>query len=162
MEQQTVGRRQMLRGAGVVAGGVAVATIGLASPAKADDDAKRAGLLGAWKLDRQDDGGEPATGVATFASGGVALFQDINPVGPVFYGTFVEGKRQFRSTILSGSRADEAFPGAPALTSEAHAEGTRHNDTISGTYSVTSFDAATGDALGPPTTGVFSGTRITA
>ena len=153
----------MLRGAGAVAGGVAVATIGLSSPAKADDGGRQGGLLGAWKLDRQDDGGEPATGVATFASGGVAQFQDINPVGPAFYGSFAEGKHnKFRSTILAGARADEAFPGAPALTSEVHAEGTRHKDTISGTYSVESFDAATGDSLGPPTPGTFSGTRMRA
>ena len=163
MEAQTVGRRQVLRGAGVVAGGAAVATLGFAAPAIADDGSKHGGLLGAWRVTRQDEGGTPVAGFASFASGGVSLFQDINPVGPSFCGAFGEGDHsKFKATILSGSRAEEAFPGSPALTSEAHVEGTRHNDTITGTYSVTSFDAVTGDALGPPTPGTFTGTRIRA
>lgn len=164
METQAIGRRQILRGAGAVAGGVAVATVGLAAPVKADDGDQHGGLLGAWRITRQDDG-DPTTvaGIASFAAGGVALYQDINPAGPHFAGAFAQGRhRKFRSTIISGSPADEAFPGAPALTQEVHTEGTRDHDTISGTYSATASDAATGESLGPPLTGTFTGTRIEA
>ena len=164
METQAIGRRQMLRGAGIAAGGVAVATVGMAAPAKADDGDKNGGLLGAWMITRQDDGdSRMITGVASFAAGGVALFQDINPAGPAFAGAFKQGDhKKFRSTIISGSNADVAFPGAPALTQTVHTQGTRDHDMISGTYSAVASDAATGDPLGPPLTGTFTGIRIEA
>ena len=164
METQAIGRRQILRGAGVAAGTVAVATVGLTATASADDGDRGGGLLGAWMITRQDDGDTAMiTGVASFAAGGVALFMDINPAGPSFAGAFAQhDHKMFKSTIISGSKADEAFPGAPALTQEVHTEGTRDRDTISGTYSATAFDATSGDPLGPPLTGKFTGTRIVA
>jgi hypothetical protein len=113
---------------------------------------------------RQDDG-DTATiaGIASFAAGGVALYMDTNPAGAAFAGAFAQGDhRMFRSALFSGSKADEAFPGAPALTQEVHTEGMRDHDMISGTYSALAFDAATGDPLGPPLTGTFTGTRIVA
>jgi len=42
------------------------------------------------------------------------------------------------------------------------ANGSQDEDTISGTYSATATDAATGEQIGAPATGTFTGTRITA
>ena len=162
MRMQPVGRRQMLRGVGAAAGGVAITTLGLTSSAKADDSDDHRALLGAWMVIRQDDGDTATTtGVASFAAGGVACYQDINPVGPTFFGAFAQtNHHKFRSTIISGSKADEPFPGVPALTQLVQTTGTRDNDTIAGTYTATATDAATGEVLGTPLTGTFTGTRI--
>ena len=165
MRTEPVGRRQVLRGVGAAAGGVAITTLGVTSSAKAgevNDD--HSALLGAWLVTRHDDGDSVTTqGVAIFAAAGIGLFQDLNPAGPTFFGAFAEnGHRKFRSTLMSGSRANEPFPGIPALTQLVQTHGTRDKDTISGTYTATATDAATGEVLGTPLTGTFTGTRIIA
>ena len=142
---------------------MAAATIGLAAPAKADDGGKHAGLLGAWMITRRDDSdGSTATGVASFATGGIALYQDMNrPAQP-------SPERSSRTTENSGRRSSPApkptkySPGSPALTQEVHTHGTRDNDPISGTYQGTATDATNGDPVGLPVTGTFTGTRIIA
>jgi len=115
MESEQVGRRQLLRGAGAAVGGAAIVTAGVAAPAAADDGGKNGGLLGAWMVTRTDDAdGTTAIGVAGFASGGVVVFQDVNPSGPAFTGAFAQrGRRRFRVRLLSGSAANEAFPDTP-------------------------------------------------
>jgi hypothetical protein len=55
MSEGTIARRQVLRGAGIVAGGVAVTGVGLATPAMANENEK-GGLTGSWLVTRQDDG----------------------------------------------------------------------------------------------------------
>lgn len=59
MTERTLGRREVLRGAGVAAGGVALTGLGAAA-AVADDDEGR-GLSGSWLATRHDDPpGDPA------------------------------------------------------------------------------------------------------
>lgn len=162
MRTQPLGRRQILQGAGAAASGVAIATLGLTSSVKADDNDDHRALLGAWMITRLDDGDTATTtGVASFVAGGVAFYQDINPVGPAFVGAFAQSNQnRFRSTIISGSRADEPFPGVPALTQVVQTTGRRDKDAVSGTYTATATDAATGEVLGTPLTGTFTGIRI--
>ena len=105
MGEQSLGRRQVLRGAGVVAAGGAAVTavtgLGLASPAMASDD-DGGGLTGSWMVTRQDDGDPTQVqAVFSFAGGGVFVEHDILPAGPPFTGTWArrDGGR-FRATFL--------------------------------------------------------------
>lgn len=102
MSENAMARRQALRGAGIAAGGVAIA--GLATtPALADDDN---GLLGSWMSVRQDDGSpDKVRLVLSFAGGGVFVSHDISPAGPPFTGTWARHGKSFRATFWTG------FPG---------------------------------------------------
>ena len=125
MSERVVGRRQVLRGAGAVAGGVAVAGLAMASPALAKDDGgdggddreHRHGLTGSWQITRQDDGDpQIVQAVISFAGGGVLLTEDINPSASVFLGTWASPDgRQFRATFWTGS-ADPNNPGSKKIT----------------------------------------------
>src|SRR5207244_5194303 len=67
-------RRQVMRGAGVVAGGVAVTGLGLASPAMADGE--RNSVTGSWLVTHQNNPPADTTkilGVVSFAAGGVLI-----------------------------------------------------------------------------------------
>ena len=115
MGERALGRRQVLRGAGVAAaGGAAVTGLGLASPAMASDDG--GGLAGSWKVTRQDDGDPTEVqAVFSFAGGGVFVEHDILPAGPPFTGTWARGGGgQFRATFWSGFPG-EGGPGSPGV-----------------------------------------------
>lgn len=119
MGEQSLGRRQVLRGAGVVAAGGAAVTavtgLGLASPAMASDDGGSGGLAGSWMVIRQDDGDPTEVqAVFSFAGGGVFVEHDILPAGPPFTGTWARGSGgRFRATIWSG------FPGTVPVHPES-------------------------------------------
>jgi hypothetical protein len=162
MGEHVIGRRQMLRGAGVAAGGVAVTGLGLASPAVASDDSRGA-LAGSWLVTRQDNGSTSKTvAVLSFAGGGVVIAHDINPAGPPFTGTWARrGDGRFRATLWSGFTG--MGPNQPGVTVKVHVEGRVRGDTISATYSVKVFDDATGAAItAQAATGRLSGHLIEA
>jgi hypothetical protein len=164
MGEQSLGRRQVLRGAGVVAAGgaavTAVSGLGLASPAIASDDGG-GGLTGSWMVTRQDDGDPTRVrAVFSFAGGGVFVEHDILPAGPPFTGTWArrDGGR-FRATIWSGFPG-EGGPGSPGVAVRVRLVGRLEHRTISGTYTATVFDS-TGTPL-ESNTGKFSGQPISA
>jgi hypothetical protein len=156
-EERTLGRRQILRGAGV-ATGVAVAGLGFAAPASASDD-RGASLSGSWMIVRQDDGSpDKIKAVVSFAAGSVIITHDIDPAGPPFTGTWAAGEdNQFRATFWTGQMG--GGPNQPAATVVVKLRGRRSGrNKISGTYT---FTATAG--LGTQTgTGKFTGSPITA
>ena len=164
MGEQSLGRRQVLRGAGVVvAGGAAVTAVtglGLASPAMASDDGG-GGLAGSWMVTRQDDGDPTEVqAVFSFAGGGVFVEHDILPAGPPFTGTWARGSGgRFRATIWSGFPG-EGGPGSPGVAVRVQLVGRLAHRTIPGTSTPTVFHSS-----GAPlesNTGRFSGHPISA
>ena len=103
MGEHVMGRRQVLRGAGVAAGGVAIAGFAMASPAMASDDS-HGGLNGSWMVTRQDDGApQKVMLVLSLAGGNVVISHDINPAGPPFTGTWAQrDDNGFRATFWTG------------------------------------------------------------
>ena len=164
MGEQSLGRRQVLRGAGVVAAGGAAVTavtgLGLASPAMASDDGGSGGLAGSWMVTRQDDGDPTEVqAVFSFAGGGVFVEHDIQPAGPPFTGTWARGSGgRFRATIWSGFPGEG--PGSPGVAVRVRLVGRLEHRTISGTYTATVFDP-TGAPV-ESNTGRFSGHPISA
>lgn len=159
MEEHTIGRRRVLRGAGVAAGGVAVTTVGLASPALADGGG-HGRLSGSWLVVRQDDGDPTEVQVVfSFADGGVFITHDINPAGPPFTGSWErrDGHR-FRATIWSGFPGEEG-PGSPGVVVRVRLRGRVNDGVLSGTYRVTVFDAE-GEELESVTGSFRRGRRI--
>jgi len=161
MTERTLGRREVLRGAGVAAGGVALTGLGAAA-AVADDDEGR-GLSGSWLATRHDDPpGDPAPVkvVFSFAGGDVFVSHDISPAGPPFTGTWAKrNDREFRATMWTG------FGGGPGgevgPTIRVSLRGSRDDDTISGTYDFAVFDPVS-EAEVDSGTGSFTGSRIDA
>jgi hypothetical protein len=160
MSDRTMDRRQMLRNAGVAAGGVAVTSLAFASPAQASDDKQGGTLTGSWLITRQDTGDPTKVkGVLSFASGGVLVEHDINPAGPPFTGTWAAREDHgFRGTIWSGFPGDG--PGAPGISVRVRLVGSVKHGTLSATYTVAVFDPT--GAKVDSATGSLSGQRITA
>ncbi|MEU8221885.1 hypothetical protein [Kribbella sp. NPDC048915] len=103
MSENTIGRRQALRGAGIAAGGVAVAGLATATPAEA---ASGNSVLGSWLCVRQDNGSKDRIRtILSFAAGNVLVIHDISPAGPPFTGSWSVKGKSFRATVWSG------FPG---------------------------------------------------
>lgn len=150
-------RRQLLRGVGV-ATGVAVAGLGLAPAASANDEREHdASLSGSWLVTRQDQGSpDTVKAVLSFAAGMVVVVHDINPAGPPFTGTWVgEEDRRFRATFWTGQSGG---PGEPAATIQVKLRGRAHRGMMSGTYTFTAT-AAGGQQTG---TGSLTGVPIRA
>ena len=103
MTEDSVGRRNLLRGAGVAAaGGVALSGVALASPASAGefhDD-----VSGSWRVNVHNDNGDETVSITSFAAGYVCIIHDISPAGPPFTGTWRPGRDgSFRATVLTGT-----------------------------------------------------------
>jgi hypothetical protein len=158
MSENAMGRRQALRGAGIAAGGVAIA--GLATtPALADDDN---GLLGSWMSVRQDDGSPAKVRlVLSFAGGGVFVAHDISAAGPPFTGTWARHGKSFRATSWTGFPGDKG-PESVGPTVQVRLVGTLQQGKISGTYRVTVFAPGSDTVVLESNTGKFSGHRINA
>lgn len=162
MPEIGLGRRQLLSGAGVVAGAVAVGTIGVASPAVAHDDGGGS-LTGSWLVKRVSDSDpeDIATAVFSLAGGNVIIVHDINPAGPPFTGTWAQkGNRRFRGTFYTGfgGQGPEGPPEPPPIL-KVQVEGQVQRGTMSGTYELAVLDAVTNETL-ETDTGTFSGPRI--
>ena len=158
MADNTSGRRRMLRGAGVAAGGAAIASVGLGSPALAKSNN---GVAGSWMIAHQDEEDPtPVRAVISFADGGVFVSHDISPAGPPFTGSWErEGGHRFRATFWSGFPGDQG-PGSSGPTIRIRATGRVERDSISGTFTFTVF-APSGEEL-ESADGTFTGTRIEA
>lgn len=168
MNKQGIGRREMLRTAGVAAGGVALTTVSIASVAHADDDNGddddgHRKVNGSWMVTAVADGDPNATTVvASFATGGVAISHEIKPAGPPYTGTWARtGGNGFRATLWTGFPGMTG-PGSVGDTAQLQVVGRLLRDgTIAGTFTVTLFDAVTGEPSAT-FTGTFTGTRIAA
>lgn len=142
MEPNRIGRRHVLRRAGLAAGGAAVATATAASPAFAGggnngDDASA--LTGGWFLDRQTTVGK-ARGVITFASGGSVQYQDISPANVVvLHGAWSRSEGAFRFEMWGGAAADTAT-GAPAIVVRIKGQVTLNRRGFTSPYIATWFD----------------------
>ncbi|GAA1619287.1 hypothetical protein GCM10009789_86310 [Kribbella sancticallisti] len=159
MSENAMGRRQAMRGAGIAAGGVAIA--GLASgPALANDDG--GGLLGSWLCVRQDNGSpDKIRLVLSFAGGGVFVSHDISPAGPPFTGTWSRHGKWFRATFWSGLPGDQG-PGSLGPTVRVRLVGTVVKGKLSGTYRVTVFAPGSDTTIIDTATGKVTGRRIAA
>jgi hypothetical protein len=161
MDEPTMNRRGVLRGAGAVSA-VALAGVAGASPALAAEKGER-GVTGSWLITRRDDPpGEPTRvrGVVSFAEGSVLISHDISPAGPPGTGTWVrQGGGRFKGTFWTGFPGDGG-PGSPGPTLRVKIRGRVSKDMISGTYRFTLF-APTGAEIDSGT-GTFSGERLEA
>lgn len=168
MDDRKLDRRNVLRGAGVGVGAMAVTGLGVAASGAAE--ASTAGtsthtggreLDGSWLITRQD-AGDPTKvrAVVSFADGAVLISHDIAPAGPPFTGTWAQHGDQFRATMWSGMPG-QGGPGSPGQTLRVRVRGTRTGGTLSGSYDVTVFDPA-GTVVGSGTGTFFDGRRIDA
>jgi hypothetical protein len=154
--EAAVGRRHVLRLAGVVAGGVAAAGLGLATPAMAQDDDA---LVGSWLVVADGDADPGRTqSVASFSAGGVLISYAINPAGPPFVGTWTrEGDLGFRGELWAGYPTGD--PTAKNPTARIRAEGRLEGRSIVGSFVIADFDAE-GLRQPKPVRGTFRGNRI--
>ena len=161
MAQRVIDRRQVLRGAGVAAGGAAVGAFAFAAPASANDTGSGK-LAGSWLIIREDDGSpDRVAAVLSFAGGDVMIEHDINPAGPPFTGTWQrDGDHRFRTTFWSGQAGEG--PGQPGPTLQVRLRGQIKNGNLTGSYTFTAFDPATGAPLQSGTGKVLSGHLIQA
>ena len=154
-----IGRRSMLRNAGIAAGVAALAKVVATAPTDAAES-----ISGSWMIDRQDESTpSPIRGVFSFAGGGVVTYIDIAPAngGAPAMGTWASSDDgSFRATFWAGGDADPAT-NTPSFTAEARAVINVDADTMSGTYVNSIFDPAT-DATLAVLNGTFTGSRIVA
>lgn len=160
MDEGTMNRRGLLRGAGV-AGAVALAGVAGASSASASD--MGASPEGSWLVTHRDDppGNQMKTmGVVSFAGGGVLLSQDISPAGPPQSGTWArQGDGGFKGTFWGG-QPGPAGPDKPGFTVKIQVRGRVKMGRVSGTYRFQVFDPT--GAKADSGTGTFSGRRVEA
>jgi len=159
MSENAMGRRQALRGAGIAAGGVAIAGLATATPAVADNDN---GLLGSWLCVRQDDGTpDKIRLVLSFASGDVIVSHDISPAGPPFTGTWSRRGKSFRATFWTGLPGERG-PDSVGPTIRVQLRGALSHGSISATYRFTVFAPGSITQVVDSGTGRLTGRRISA
>ena len=132
MSENAVGRRQALRGAGIAAGGVAIAGLATATPAAAGNDN---GLLGSWMCVRQ--------------------------AGPPFTGTWSSKGKSFRATFWTGFPGEQG-PDSVGPTVRVQLRGALSHGMISATYRVTVFAPGSATEVVETVTGTLTGRRINA
>jgi hypothetical protein len=163
MIKDSVGRRHVLRGAGVATGGVALSGVALAAPAAAGeshgDGHGNGHLSGSWRVDVHNDDGAESVSVLSFAAGDVCVVHDISPAGPPFTGTWRSGRHgSFRTTVLTGFAGDG--PDAPGPVIELKLAGTVRHGRISGSFTFRVTDPAGNEV--DTGSGTFDGERIEA
>ena len=159
MAEDSVGRRNVLRGAGVAAGGVALSGVALASPASAGESHGDERLSGSWRANVHNDDGDESVSVLSFAAGQVCVVHDISPAGPPFTGTWRSGRHgSFRATVLTGFPGDG--PDTPGPVIELKLFGNVRHDQLSGSFTFRVTDPA-GNEAGTGS-GTFDGERIEA
>ena len=159
MAEDSVGRRNVLRGAGIAAGGVALTGVALTSPASAGEHQGHRGLSGSWQVNVHNDDGDESISILSFAAGDVCVVHDISPAGPPFTGTWRAGRHgSFRATVLTGFPGEG--PGAAGPVIELKLRGAVHHHELSGTFTfrVTDPDGNEIDSG----SGTFDGRRIEA
>jgi hypothetical protein len=161
MVADSVGRRDVLRGAGVAAGGVALGGVALASPAAAGQSHAHGDgrLSGSWRVDVHNDDGDESVSILSFAAGDVCVVHDISPAGPPFTGTWRASRHgSFRATVLTGTPGDG--PGSAGSVIELKLFGNVRHGRIRGSFTFRVTDAA-GNELATGS-GTFDGERIEA
>ncbi len=159
MDDHTMGRRRLLKGAGAAAGGAVVGGLTTASPAQADNDHHGGRAVGSWLATRFD----PADGVErTFTlnlgRGGVASMVDISPVFITGQGPWTSrGRKVLTMMVIGVPEAD----GAPALTFRVYIEGRVRGDELAGTFTYDVFLADLTTQVGEGE-GTWSATRLSA
>ncbi len=160
MDERTIGRRGMLRGAGVAAGGAVVGGLALSTPVHADNDrSHRSGVEGSWMVTRFDPAdGVERTFVFNLARGGVCIMNDISPVFITGLGAWTAHGRRLRATVWVGT---EETPESPAVTFKVEVDGKVRGDEIAGTFTYTVFLPDRTTQIGDGG-GTWEGSRITA
>ncbi|MFF0343504.1 hypothetical protein [Kribbella sp. NPDC004875] len=159
MSENSIGRRQALRGAGMAAGGVAVAGLATATPALADRS--DSGPSGSWLCVRQDTGSKDKVRlVLSFAGGGVFVSHDISPAGPPFTGTWASRGNRFQATFWTGTAG--STPNSVGQTIRVRLRGSVSHGKLSGTYQFTVFAAGSETKVADSGTGTVTGRRISA
>lgn len=161
MTEHIIGRRSVLRGAGVAAVGAAVGGLGVASPAMADEG-NSARITGSWFITRHDTSA-PGTvkAILSLTAGGVIIAHDINPAGAPLTGTWSGSGHSFEATMWTGEAGEGPnAPGGPTVRVRIR-DGRVSGDTISGKYTVAVFDPTTNHQIASAT-GSFTGTFVEA
>jgi hypothetical protein len=165
MGEDSFGRRNILRTAGLSVGGAALGAASIAAPASAHEDHHehhdhhRSDLSGSWRVDVHNDDGTDSVSVLSFAAGDVCIVHDISPAGPPFTGTWRSGRHdRFRATVLTGFAGDG--PDAPGPVVELKLMGSVRHHRISGTFTFT-LTSPSGEQVGRGS-GTFDGRRIEA
>ncbi|MGZ0151384.1 hypothetical protein ACXJJ3_30320 [Kribbella sp. WER1] len=158
MSENAIGRRQALRGAGIAAGGVAVAGLA-ATPALADSGD---GLQGSWMCVRQDTGSpDKIRLVLSFAGGGVVVSHDISPASAPFTGAWSSQGKSFRLTMWTGQAGNQG-PTSVGPTIRVRAWGSVAHGQLTAKYQVTVYAPMSTTQVIDSGTGTVSGRRITA
>ena len=157
MIEDSVGRRNVLRGAGV-AGGVALSGVALASPASAGESHGDGHLSGSWRVNVHNDDGAESVSILSFAAGQVCIVHDISPAGPPFTGTWRFRGGSFRATVLTGSAGNG--PDSPGPVIELKLMGRVRHGQLSGSFTFRVTDPAGNEVDNG--SGTFDGERIEA
>src|SRR3954454_3746565 len=159
MGEDSVGRRNVLRGAGVTAGGVALSGVALASPASAGESHSEGHLSGSWRTNVHNDDGDESVSILSFAAGQVCVVHDISPAGPPFTGTWRASRHgSFRATVLTGTPGDG--PGSAGTIIELKLRGAVRHHRVRGSFTFRVTDAT--DKVLATGSGTFDGRRIEA
>ena len=159
MSDQSVGRRSVLRSAGIAAGGVALSGAAVASPAAAHEQQRGREPSGSWRVDVHNDDGSRTDSIISFAAGDVCIVHDISPAGPPFTGTWRAGRHgAFRATVLTGTAGEG--PGSSGAVIELRLLGTVTHHHLRGTFTFRVTDA--GGAQVATGSGTFAGRRVEA
>jgi hypothetical protein len=160
MEEDTLGRRSVLRNAGLAAGGAVLGGVALASPASATGRHDHDELAGSWRVDVHNDNGDETDSIISFAGGDVCVVHDISPAGPPFTGSWRAGRHDsFRATVLTGTPGEDG-PGSPGAVIELKLRGAVRHGTIRGSFTYRATDPG-GNVL-ETGSGTFDGTRVQA
>ena len=159
MTEDSVGRRHLLRGAGVAAGGVALSGVALASPASAGQFHGDQEVSGSWRVNVHNNNGDESVSILSFADGDVCIVHDISPAGPPFTGTWRPGRDgSFRATVLTGTQGEG--PNSPGVVIELKLRGRARHDEIRGSFTFTVTDASGNEV--DSGSGTFDGTPVEA
>jgi hypothetical protein len=165
MSEDSLGRRGILRSAGLTVSGAMLGGAAVASPASAHDRHHDHGhhhdrdVSGSWRVDVHNDDGSESVSVLSFAAGDVCIVHDISPAGPPFTGTWRGGRHDsFRATVLTGFPGDG--PGAPGPVVTLRLDGSVRHHRIRGSYTFTVMSPA-GEQIDEGS-GTFDGRRIEA
>lgn len=157
MAEDSVARRNVLRGAGIAAGGVALSGVALTSPAAAGEHHGHRGVSGSWQVDVHNDDGDESISIVSFAAGDVCIVHDISPAGPPFTGTWRQGRHgSFRATVLTGTPGG---PDGPGPVIELKLRGAVHHDQVRGSFT---FRVTAAGVEVDSGSGTFDGRRIEA
>lgn len=137
MDDHTMGRRRLLRGAGVATGGAVMGGLAMSAPAHADDHDQRSRAEGSWLVTRFDPAdGLERTFVFNLSRGGTCFMNDISPVFITGQGAWKSRGRRMNATVWVGVPES---PAGPAITFKVDIVGDVDGDQMSGTFTYVVF-----------------------